>query len=88
MYPAWAMPFTFLKITTHSGSVTQASLSLFSWLRKWWLREGESLFKVTQQANGEMGLDLGSNLLSSPHFMSCPPPTRINCLWGPRRGVG
>lgn len=80
MYLAWAMPFTVLKITTHSSSVTQASLSLCSWLRKWWLEEGESLFKVTQRADGEMVLDLSSNLLSSPHFTSCPLPTRINCL--------
>lgn len=75
MYLAWAMPFTFLKITTHSSSVMQASLFPFSWLRKWWPREGESLLKVIQEVNnGEMGLDLSSNLLSSPHFISCPPP--------------
>lgn len=76
MYLAWAMPFTLKEIATRSSSMTQA-LVPFSWLREWWLREGESLPKVTQRANGGGGAEISPEL-----------PTTINFLfWGQRRVV-
>lgn len=44
--------------------------------------------KVSGQANGEVEFDLSSNLLPSPHSMSCPSPHDTLSPLGTKEGAG